>query len=449
MSEPTLIDEFLNYLRFERHFSPYMLNCGADRRAVQKLLCTQPSFPGSPTVPPVGLHPRPCVAKGASVLKVSPFTSALRTHGSGATVKPASSTITKAYLNPPMGSCFEDPDRGNPSSLAGTVEIFTDTSLVQGVFKGTECWPDGRLDSDNGTVVYSWRQIEREAVALSQNDQPLFSFIAPPPSDETDVLQFQLIVQLIGYSEGKPVPVKNAEDTVKFVVVGRDFGGDGLTGKRDNCSRVANPDQSDTDGDGVGDARDNYPNTTNRNQDDGDADGTGDACDLYPDDSNDYRSHRVSLSNPGVWLIFVTFHRAGAYTPTLSGDMNSGQVAEPCEKQTVWVVPTGVRQTDHVRILTLAAPMNVNLFPRCCRRTLSFSSVFREDTNLTVVFVSHNNTISTISCLWDSIPFCRMVFLSACFRETNIRHSLSARQFGLSKGTRSPRTGCHFGGMGK
>jgi hypothetical protein len=55
--------------------------------------------------------------------------------------------------------------------------------------------------------------------------------------------------------------------------------GDGIPDAMDNCPKVLNKDQKDTDGDGVGDACDNCPQHYNPLQQDFDADGRGDMCD--------------------------------------------------------------------------------------------------------------------------------------------------------------------------
>ena len=61
-----------------------------------------------------------------------------------------------------------------------------------------------------------------------------------------------------------------------------DTDGDGIPDSKDNCPKVANPDQKDSDGDGVGDACDNCPLTYNPDQKDSNGNGIGDVCEPPP-----------------------------------------------------------------------------------------------------------------------------------------------------------------------
>lgn len=61
-----------------------------------------------------------------------------------------------------------------------------------------------------------------------------------------------------------------------------DDDGDGVDDGLDNCPTVANAAQQDQEGDGVGDACDNCPLDVNPSQANADADASGDACDLCP-----------------------------------------------------------------------------------------------------------------------------------------------------------------------
>lgn len=66
----------------------------------------------------------------------------------------------------------------------------------------------------------------------------------------------------------------------------RDTDGDALVDAKDNCPKVANPEQEDADGDGHGDLCDTCPYSADPKQEDGDGDGLGDACDACPRDAD-------------------------------------------------------------------------------------------------------------------------------------------------------------------
>lgn len=54
---------------------------------------------------------------------------------------------------------------------------------------------------------------------------------------------------------------------------------DGILNQPDNCPKVVNPDQRDSDRDGIGDVCDNCPKHYNPEQYDSDNDLVGDVCD--------------------------------------------------------------------------------------------------------------------------------------------------------------------------
>ena len=72
-----------------------------------------------------------------------------------------------------------------------------------------------------------------------------------------------------------------------------DIDEDTFCGDVDNCPKITNPDQTDTDTDGRGDVCDNCPVDYNPGQEDEDADGTGDVCDNCTDTDGD------GYGNPG------------------------------------------------------------------------------------------------------------------------------------------------------
>lgn len=70
--------------------------------------------------------------------------------------------------------------------------------------------------------------------------------------------------------------------TVNFgIATDLDLDGDNVTGTADNCLRIANIDQADSDGDGVGDACDVFPDNADESLD-SDGDGVGDKSDALP-----------------------------------------------------------------------------------------------------------------------------------------------------------------------
>jgi len=79
-----------------------------------------------------------------------------------------------------------------------------------------------------------------------------------------------------------------------------DFDDDGIEDNADNCPRIRNRDQSNSDGDAWGDACDNCQNILNDYQSDLDGDNIGDACDtdLDNDERNNHEDNCAVVYNP-------------------------------------------------------------------------------------------------------------------------------------------------------
>lgn len=75
------------------------------------------------------------------------------------------------------------------------------------------------------------------------------------------------------------VSVSGLDHFTVFLSLISDADSDGVDDSSDNCSSIANPDQTNSDGDNFGNACDNCPNLANNDQLDVDHDGVGDACD--------------------------------------------------------------------------------------------------------------------------------------------------------------------------
>ncbi len=97
---------------------------------------------------------------------------------------------------------------------------------------------------------------------------------------------------------------------------------DGVSDVCDNCSVIANSDQSDLDVDGIGDVCDNCPLTLNAFQQDTDLDGAGDVCDNCRDLSN---ADQADADSDGVGdLCDICPEVFDPITPLLTTDWESG-----------------------------------------------------------------------------------------------------------------------------
>jgi hypothetical protein len=156
----------------------------------------------------------------------------------------------------------------------------------------------GGFMQTRGSLLTTVSQAFQTAAATRSFDGRRFT---PLPSNDTteqrsdpaaafDAAGDRLLVQGGGaevdslFQAGLPEPGPPLDETALFEQP-TDTDGDGVLDARDDCPRVANPDQADADGDGSGDVCDDCPLLANPTQRDRDGDGLGDACD--PDRDGD------------------------------------------------------------------------------------------------------------------------------------------------------------------
>ena len=93
---------------------------------------------------------------------------------------------------------------------------------------------------------------------------------------------------------------------------------DGVVSGYDNCPKVYNPFQEDTDGDTIGDSCDNCIYVYNPQQTDFEGDGIGDSCDFVGDANGD---QEVTISDV-VHIVNYLFRSGPAPDPIQAGDVN-------------------------------------------------------------------------------------------------------------------------------
>ncbi|MFN7964377.1 MAG: thrombospondin type 3 repeat-containing protein [Acidobacteriota bacterium] len=147
-------------------------------------------------------------------------------------------------------------------------------------------------------LVFRWRDIRTSSSVDLLNGaggKPITALLSPDSGDDLgsgmtlgDVNRDGLDEIVIGADggDGDNDGTQNRPETGEaWVVAPTDADGDGtnLRNLKDNCPRVSNASQTDTDVDGVGNACDNCPTVVNPDQADLDGDGTGDACEADAD----------------------------------------------------------------------------------------------------------------------------------------------------------------------
>ncbi len=195
----------------------------------------------------------------------------------------ADSTVTGSW-NPQFASSTTAPD--SCAMIGGTLGIASGNS--------------SNADPDWGAAGWNQAQVPFLAVGVTTAGPGWFNANPPNFQGRVDGLGRVKLAQFIlgesaganlflkiGFNSGiAGAPVQFAQGVFALGCTGGDADSDGVESSCDNCSTIANSNQTDTDGDGVGDACDNCVDIANAGQGDGDGDGVGNTCDGCPSDGN-------------------------------------------------------------------------------------------------------------------------------------------------------------------
>lgn len=173
-----------------------------------------------------------------------------------------------------------------------------------------------------------------------------------------------------------------------------DTDGDGIPDDKDNCPKVANPDQVDEDGDGVGDACDPCP--VDKDNSDPDGDGVAGLCDPHPNTPGDkiiaFEGFHGPL--PDTWKV------VGAGTVAVTADY--GVITNAANQVTALVAKDATPPFGNGMIM---ANVIVDATPGAARTALSIGLPYNSSTDRGILcqLLQGSTTTARELSLFDSL----------------------------------------------